>query len=54
MADKEYKYLARKVSKMIAKTSGWEKLSATKHCQNLYGIQRGYRRTDEANTEEDL
>lgn len=54
MADKEYKYLARKVSKMIAKTSGWEKLSVTKHCQNLYGIQRGYRRTDEANTEEDL
>lgn len=54
MADKEYKYLARKVSKMIAKTGGWEKLSATKHCQNLYGIQRGYRRTDEANTEEDL
>lgn len=45
MADKEYKYLARRVSKMIAATPGWEKVGTTRHCSNLYGVQRGYIRS---------
>ena len=55
MADKEFKYLARKVSNLIKALPNWEKVSTTKHCQNLYGIQRGYRRIVEAEaTEDDL
>ena len=53
MADKEFKYLARKVSNLIKALPNWEKVSTTKHCQNLYGIQRGYRRIVEA-AEDDL
>ena len=55
MADKEFKYLARKISNLIKALPNWEKVSTTKHCQNLYGIQRGYRRIVEAgSTEDDL
>ena len=53
MADKEFKYLARKVSNLIKALPNWEKVSTTKHCQNLYGIQRGYRRIVEAEAAED-
>ena len=55
MADKEFKYLARKISNLIKALPNWEEVSTTKHCQNLYGIQRGYRRIVEAgSTEDDL
>ena len=53
MADKEFKYLARKVSNLIKALPNWEKVSTTKHCQNIYGIQRGYRRIVEAEAAED-
>lgn len=53
MADKEFKYLARKVSGLIKALPNWEKVSTTKHCQNLYGVQRGYRRIVEADDLED-
>lgn len=53
MADKEFKYLARKISNLIKALPNWEKVSTTKHCQNLYGIQRGYRRIVEASSTED-
>lgn len=53
LADKEFKYLARKISNLIKALPNWEKVSTTKHCQNLYGIQRGYRRIVEA-AEDDL
>lgn len=53
IADKEYKYLARKVSRMIGTLAGWEKMSTTKHCQNIYGVQRGYRRALELTVEDD-
>ena len=53
MADKEFKYLARKISNLIKALPNWEKVSTTKHCHNLYGIQRGYRRIVEANDPED-
>lgn len=53
LADKEFKYLARKISSLIKALPNWEKVSTTKHCQNLYGIQRGYRRIVEAEAAED-
>ena len=48
LADKEFKYLARKVNHLIKQLPQWEKLNATKHCRQLYGVQRGYRRVVEA------
>ena len=53
MADKEFKYMARKVSRMIGALPGWEKVSTTKHCQSLYGVQRGYRRALDLTVEDD-
>lgn len=52
-ADKEYKYLARKVSKIMADTPGWEPVSSSKHARALYGIQRAYKRVEE-DPEDDL
>lgn len=43
ITDKEYRYLSRKVCRLIA-DMGWERLSTTKHAQGLYGAQKGFRR----------
>ena len=52
MTDKEFKYLARKVNKMLGAVPGWVKVSSTRHCQNLYGVQRGFRKVAEFDDEE--
>lgn len=44
MADKEFKYLARKVSRLIKALPDWESVSTSKHAKKWYGIQRAYRR----------
>lgn len=41
--DKEYRYLARKVCRLLD-AMGWERMTSTKHAQTLYGIQKGFRR----------
>lgn len=51
MADKDYKYLARKVCNIIVDLPEWERISTTKHAAKLYGIQKGFRRI--SNTKED-
>lgn len=53
LADKEFKYLARRISKAISKLPNWEKVSSTRHAERLYGIQRGFKRVD-GFEEEDL
>lgn len=50
MTDKEFKYLCRKVSKMIDELPDWERVSTTKHAAKFYGTQRGFKRV----TTEDL
>lgn len=45
LTDKDFKYLARRVTKLIEDVPGWEKLSSTRHAASLYGIQRGFKRT---------
>ena len=50
ITDKEYKYLARKVCRLIA-DMGWERLSTTKHAQGLYGVQKGFRRPTKIGSE---
>ncbi|MCM1078518.1 MAG: virulence-associated E family protein [Bacteroidales bacterium] len=42
MTDKDYKYLARKVCKMIAKTPGWAFVGTSRHAEKLYGRQRSF------------
>ena len=54
MTDKEFKYLCRKVSKIIESLPNWERISTTKHAAKLYGIQRGFRRKTEVNDDDDL
>lgn len=54
MGDKEYKYLARKVCKMMDDLPGWERVSSTKHAAALYGIQKGFKRRAKEDDEEDI
>lgn len=53
MSDKEYKYLARKVCRMMDNLPEWERLTSTKHVQKLYGIQKGFRRKIEVNQDDE-
>ena len=45
MADKEYKYLARKVCRLLDDTPGWERISSSRHAAQLYGTQKAFRRS---------
>jgi predicted P-loop ATPase len=54
MADKDYKYLCRRVSKMIGDRPEWERVSSTKHAAKLYGTQRGFRRVEQPDEDDDL
>ncbi|MEG1158771.1 MAG: virulence-associated E family protein, partial [Acidaminococcaceae bacterium] len=53
VSDKEFKYLARRVSKLIEALPNWERISSTKHAAKWYGTQRGFRRIIEPD-EDDL
>lgn len=54
MADKDYKYLCRRVSKMIGDRPEWERVSSTKHAAKLYGTQRGFRRVEQPDEDDDI
>lgn len=54
MADKDYKYLCRRVSKMIGDRPEWERVSSTKHAAKLYGTQRGFRRVEQLDEDDDI
>lgn len=54
MADKDYKYLCRRVSKMIGDRPEWERVSSTKHAAKLYGTQRGFRRAEQPDEDDDI
>ncbi|MCM1020847.1 MAG: virulence-associated E family protein [Muribaculaceae bacterium] len=43
MTDKEYKYLSRKVCRMLD-ALGWERVGASRHAQALYGVQKAFKR----------
>lgn len=42
--DKEYKYLARKVAKIMAGIPNWNSVDSSRHAEKLYGRQRAFRR----------
>ena len=44
MADKEYKYLARRIVTMLNDLPGWEKSGTSRHAVALYGVQRSWKR----------
>lgn len=54
-ADKEYKYLARKVFDMLDKL-GWKRVSLSRHAEGLYGRQKSFERPAEipVENEDDL
>ena len=52
MADKEYKYLARKVNKIIENLGGWERISSSMHASRLYGTQRAFKRKKDDDEDE--
>lgn len=54
MTDKEYKYLSRKVCKMIDDMSEWERIGTSRHVENLYGRQRGFVRKISSTEDDDL
>lgn len=54
MADKDYKYLCRRVSKMIGDRPEWERVSSTKHAAKLYGTQRGFRRVEQPDEDDGI
>lgn len=51
MKDKEYKYMARKVAKLMKDFTDWNPVATSRHAEKLYGRQRSYRRV--FNPEED-
>lgn len=54
MTDKDYKYLARRICKIMEARPNWERVSSSRHAAKLYGIQRAFRRIIAVNEEEDL
>lgn len=50
MSDKEYKYLSRHVGRLLVEL-GWTRYGASKHAHKLYGVQRGFSRPQESETE---
>ena len=54
ISDKEFKYLARRVNKLIAGMPNWEKMGASKHATKWYGVQRSFRRIMEVTEDDDL
>lgn len=55
MADKDYRYRARKIAKLMADFPEWQPLTSTRHAEKLYGSQRGYqRRIRDADTDEKI
>lgn len=54
MADKEYKYLARKVSRMIGELPDWERMGASRHADRWYGVQKAFRRVENVTNEDNL
>lgn len=54
MADKEFKYLTRRVNKIIDSLPNWEPVSTSRHAERWYGRQRAFKRIDNTESEDDI
>lgn len=54
MGDRNYKYQARKVAKLMEEFSDWEKVTGTRHAETLYGVQRGWIRNVPEEDDQDI
>ena len=45
MTDKEYKYLSRKICRLLDDIPSWERAGVSRHVEALYGVQKTFRRT---------
>lgn len=54
MADKEFKYMTRRVNKIIDSLPNWERVSTSRHAERWYGTQRAFKRINKAENEEDI
>ena len=54
MSDKDYKYTARKVGRLMDDLPGWERMGVSKHAQAIYGVQKAFRRVQNYCEDDDL
>ena len=54
MSDKEYRYTARKITKMMADQEEWEKVTMVRHAAALYGRQKGFKKVNKNESDEEL
>ena len=54
ISDKEFKYLARRVNKLIDALPNWERVSTSRHAERWYGTQRAFKRINKVENEEDI
>lgn len=54
MADKEYKYMARRVAGILDHIEGWERGSLSRHAEKIYGKQKSWRRIVEPETGDEV
>ena len=54
LADKDYKYLARKVCKILSRLPGWERMGASRHAGKFYGVQKAFKRVTNPAEEDNL
>ena len=54
MSDKDYKYEARKISRLMADFPEWEKAANSRHAEKLYGVQKSYKKKSDNNNENEM
>ncbi len=54
MTDKDYKYIARKVCRLLADLPGWERAGASRHAGKFYGVQKAFERVTIPEDEDNL
>lgn len=52
MADKEYKYMARRIAKLLDEADGWVRGTTSRHAEKLYGIQKVWLRKEAEDEDE--
>ena len=54
MGDKEYKYLARRVCRLMDDLPGWERMGVSKHAAAIYGVQKSFRKIFDYEENDDI